>query len=437
MIQKLKSENLINSEKLKPVIGFAGLTHLGLNTAVASAAHGFMVVGFHDDPELVSQLNKNKPHVLEPGLPELLSEHKEKLTFSSDSKALADCDIVYIAVDVPTDDNGSSNLTSINLMLQKASAVMNKNSLLIILCQVSPGYTRQVDWPASQLYYQVETLIFGRAVERAMYPERFIIGCSDPQLPLPLHLNHYLKTFNCPILPMRYESAELAKISINMCLVASVSTANTLAEICEHIGADWSEIIPALRLDKRIGQFAYLTPGLGISGGNLERDLNTVLRYSEKHKTDGGVVASWVKNSRYRKNWAWDTFKKLGLDKKIEKRVAVLGITYKENTHSVKNSPSLVFLSHFSNCEICGFDPAASHESTDSNVIRTGSAIEAIKGADVLVILTPWSEFRMITPEILEENMNGRVVIDPYGMLNGISLKSKGFIYATLGRPIL
>src|SRR5207245_1505995 len=81
-----------------------------------------------------------------------------------------------------------------------------------------------------------------------------------------------------PILPMRYESAELAKISINMFLVASISTTNTLAELCERIGADWSEIVPALKLDKRIGQHAYLAPGLGIAGGNLERDLTTVCR---------------------------------------------------------------------------------------------------------------------------------------------------------------
>ena len=81
---------------------------------------------------------------------------------------------------------------------------------------------------------------------------------------------------------MRYESAELAKISINMCLVASVTTANTLAELCEKIGADWSEIVPALKLDKRIGQYAYLAPGLGIAGGNLERDLATVCSFADE-----------------------------------------------------------------------------------------------------------------------------------------------------------
>ena len=110
------------------------------------------------------------------------------------------------------------------------------------------------------VYYQVETLIFGRAVERATQPERFIVGCLAPDKPLDPRFAALLGAFDCPILPMRYESAELAKISINMCLVASDTVANTLAELCERIGADWSEIVPALKLDRRIGRTAISSP---------------------------------------------------------------------------------------------------------------------------------------------------------------------------------
>jgi len=117
------------------------------------------------------------------------------------------------------------------------------------------------------LFYQVETLIFGQAVERALAPERVIVGCRDPKAALPEPYSTYLKAFDCPILPMRYESAELSKISINVCLVASIGATNMMAELCEGIGADWSEIVPALRLDRRIGRHAYLAPGLGIAGG--------------------------------------------------------------------------------------------------------------------------------------------------------------------------
>ena len=424
-----------NSNKNKPVIGFAGLTHLGLNSAVASAARGFKVIGYHGDNKLVSQLSEGNPHVLEPGLSELLAKHQEEISFSADPNILNQCDIVYIAVDVPTDDQGASDLSPIHHMLEIATSAMRSEGLLVILCQVPPGFSRQVEWPPEQLYYQVETLIFGRAIERAMYPERFILGCTNPGEAINDKFLNYLSAFDCPLLPMRYESAELAKISINMCLVASVSTANTLAEICENIGADWSEIIPALKLDKRIGQYSYLNPGLGISGGNLERDLATVLRYSEKHNTDGGVVASWVNNSRHRKEWAWNTFKSLDFDKKLNIKICVLGLTYKENTHSLKNSPSLVFIEHLTNHQVTAFDPAAAPDSTPTNVNRAETVIEAIKDADVLAIMTPWPEFKSITSEILCKHMRGKIVFDPYRMLDFDQVKSAGLEYFTLGMP--
>ena len=143
---------------------------------------------------------------------------------------------------------------------------------------------------------------------------------------------------------MRFESAELTKIAINCCLVSSISVANTLAELCEGIGAVWSEIAPALKLDRRIGPHAYLSPGLGIAGGNLERDLATVIRMSEDVGSDAGVVRAWIANSRHRRDWAARTIKRVLLDKTPEATVAVWGLAYKENTDSVKNSPSLATL---------------------------------------------------------------------------------------------
>ena len=96
----------------------------------------------------------------------------------------------------------------------------------------------------------------------------------------------------------------------------------------------------------------------------------------------------------------------------------------------------MVFLAHFTGREVVAFDPAAASEATGPNVKRTITAIEAITGADVLAIMTPWPEFRQITPEVLQQNMRGRIVIDPYRLLDGMALKAKGFIYASLGAPI-
>jgi len=420
----------------QPVIGYAGLTHLGLNSAVASASKGFSVIGFHDDYSFVEQLSAGKPHIAEPDLEELLVRNLSQLVFSADATILSTCDIVYISVDVPTDNHGGSDLSSIYDIITTVTEVLRKDALLVILCQVPPGFTRRLNWPASQLYYQVETLIFGRAIERACFPERFILGCAIPTASIDGRLMEYLSSFGCPIFPMLYESAELAKISINMFLIASISASNTLAEICESIGAEWNEIVPALRLDKRIGNYAYLSPGLGISGGNLERDMTTVINLSEKYDTDSSVVSSWFNNSKHRKNWPWKKLNELVLSKIRNPVIGLLGLSYKENTHSLKNSPAIVLLERLGGLTVNSYDPAANQaDIIKSNSVRKETANEVIAGADVLLILTPWPEFRSIKISTIKEIMRGRVIIDPYQILDGDKLVNNGFTYVSLGKP--
>ncbi len=419
----------------RPVIGFAGLTHLGLNSAVAAAAKGFEVVGFHQDVLLVGSLNQGNMPVEEPGLADLFMEHKNRITFTAEPLPLHNCDIIYIAADVPTNDRGESDLAPIGDLIETVMAAMNDKALMVVLCQVPPGYTRGLPFDMGRLYYQVETLIFGRAVERALNPERFIIGCVNPERSLPSPLNIYLQSFGCPILPMRYESAELAKISINMCLVASVSVANVMAEICEHVGADWSEVVPALRLDQRIGQYSYISPGLGISGGNLERDLATVLNLSAAHGTDAGVVSAWLANSRYRKDWPFRTLEHAILREHPGAAVTVLGLAYKENTHSTKNSPALVLIDKLSACKVTVYDPIVPASAAGHQVIGAASALDAVMGADALVIMTPWPEFRSLNPVEIKNRMNGCMVIDPYRILNAREVEASGLNYATLGMP--
>lgn len=266
----------------KPAVGFVGMTHLGLVSATGTCSKGFKTICFDLDKELIKELQSGKLPVLEPDLDDTLVANGEQQSFTANISDLKECDIVYIAPDVPTDNHGQSDLTNIEKLINQVIPNLNEQAILVVLCQVPPGFTRLLSMPDDRLYYQVETLIFGRALERATKPERFIIGAANPEVPMPDNYRLLLEAFDCPLLHMRYESAELAKISINMCLVASITVANTLAELCESIGADWHEIVPALKLDKRIGQYSYLSPGLGIAGGNLERDLTTVISFSEK-----------------------------------------------------------------------------------------------------------------------------------------------------------
>ena len=418
----------------KDAIGFAGMTHLGLNSAVAAADRSFEVVCYDADATLVAALGRGELPVVEPDLPELLRKNAGRIKFTADPRALAACGLVYVAPDVPTDDKGRSDLSGIDALVAQVDAALPAGAVMVILSQVPPGYTRERAKPGRLLHYQVETLIFGRAMERARFPERFIVGCAAPAEPLPAALAGFLGSFGCPVLPMRYESAELAKISINFCLVAQVSVANTLAELCENIGADWSEIAPALKLDQRIGPHAYLAPGLGIAGGNLERDLATVCGISDRHGTDAGVVRAWMANSRHRRDWALRTLHREVLSRVDDPVIAVLGLAYKQDTHSIKNSPALALLESLQPFRVQVFDPVVP-SSAVSNFRALGAKTElgACQGADALAVMTPWPQFRKLDPAALAKCMKGKVVIDPYAVLNASACRLAGLKYLTLG----
>lgn len=429
------------------MIGFAGLSHLGINYSLATAAKGFEVLAFHPSPELVADLTKEKFPIEEPGLAELLATNKHRIRFTANAVDLSVCELVFVTLDVTTDDANRSDLEPLMKLLGQIAPQLRKGGTLVLLSQVNPGFTRKLceDFVRHSftvgVFYQVETLIFGRAVERALHPERYMVGAADPAKPLPALFKQWHESFGCPVLVMRYESAELAKIAINFFLVSSVSTTNTLAEICERIGADWSEIAPALRLDARIGPKAYLAPGLGIAGGNLERDLVTVKRLASGSPADTGIVDAWQRNSAHRKDWTAHMLREAFARRGLQLGgavVAVWGLAYKEHTHSTKNSPSLQFLASIPEARKQAYDPAVKLPADAFPMFtQHGSALECCRRASALVIATPWPEFRQADLKSIRAAMPGHIILDPFGLLDGAQGAALGFDYYRLGAPPL
>ena len=417
-----------------PVVGFVGMSHLGLVSSTAAALRGFPTVAFDPSPDLISRLSLGDLPVLEPGLDEAVARAAEKLSFTSDPEQLATCDIVYISIDVPTDATGTSDLSPIRVAVDLARAHVHSTAAIIVLSQVTPGFTREVDWPSALTYYQVETLVFGQALQRAMEPERLIVGMADAKGTAHPAFWHFLESFGCPIHVMGYESAELAKVAVNAMLVATISAANTMAEICERIGADWTEIVPALRLDRRIGDFSYIHAGLGLTGGNLERDVQTIIRLAQENGTDQSVPRAWVESSVRRRNWVHDALVRIAGEETRELAVGNWGLAYKENTDSTKNSVSVNLIRNLGTASCRWFDPVVNGENLNLPGQKAASALEAASGADVLCVMTPWGEFSAVSAQAIVDAMRGNWVIDPWGRLDPDAMSAVGARHLVLGR---
>ena len=424
------------------MIGFAGLSHLGIVSSAAAAAKGFDVVAYDADAALCSALGEARPPIVEPGLPDLLRDVSSRIEFTSQASALGSCDVIYISVDVPTDQANQSDVRPVRSLLREAAHIARPGATIVILSQVPPGFSREAlasidlfEQKQLRLHYQVETLVFGLAVERALTPERFMVGCADQRQPLPAPFASFLQSFGCPMLMMRYESAELAKIAINHFLAASVAMTNTLAEVCEAVGADWSDIAPALRLDRRIGPAAYLTPGLGLAGGNIERDLATIQSLAARYGTDASVVEAIFRNSRHRRDWAIRTVRgALNGRAPADSCVAVWGLAYKRDTASTKNSPALGLVDALAPMPVRAYDPQARVNGSVAHLSVAAAPLEACLGADVLAVMTPWTEFASIEVGEIKRLMRGRVIVDPFAVLDEAACVSAGFSYHRLGR---
>ena len=421
-------------------IGFAGLTHLGIHYSLASAERRFETLAFHPDQSLVERLEQGLFPVSEPGLDELWQKSKQSIRYISQAQELNSCEVVFVAIDVITDDENRADLGPLNQLLDTVVEAISPETTLVIMSQVQPGFMRGLSsrWPKFKgaIFYQVETLAFGTAVERATKPERYIIGAAERFRSidkLPVHYRTWLESFRCPILLMRYESAELAKIAINQYLIASVTVTNTLAAICETQAANWQEIVPALKLDRRIGPHAYLQPGLGIAGGNLERDLVAVRQMAVKGGSDESFPMAALKNSQFSADWALRELAKRGLNES-GKTIAVLGLAYKIDTHSVKNSPALRLLKTLEAPQKKGWDPQVklNPEWELKNYTYSSSAIETFVDVDAVVVMTPWKEFASLGEKEFI-SMRGKCVIDPMGIWEDFNLSLKGFDYARIG----
>jgi|TARA_B110000046_G_C12969559_1_gene388352 UDPglucose 6-dehydrogenase len=412
-------------------IGFVGMTHLGLCQLAACAEKKFDVLGIDSSLEKIKNLNNLDILYDEPFLKKTIKKNLKRIKFSSNFNEIKKLDLVFISLDLKTNKQGYADTKILLQLINKTKKYLNLDASLIILSQVRPKFTRAINFDKKRLYYQVETLVFGQAISRALNPERIIIGTGSEKFNS--KYKNFLKKFNCPLIKMNYESAELSKLSINIFLASSVTVTNLLARIARNIGADWDQIIPALKLDKRIGQYAYLKSGLGLSGGNIERDLFSIKSIIENDDKNGrNLINSIVDNSKYMKKWA----EKI-LEKKLKKNqiIGILGLAYKDKTNSIKNSPSIELIKKIKKNKILAYDPSVNIKKINQNYNQVNNFKEVMKNSDILILMTNWENVKQIQKYTQNINLRRKIILDPHGLLK-LSIKKNFKEYFTLGTKI-
>jgi len=425
-------------------IAVHGLWHLGCVTAACLAEAGHDVRGLDPDADRVRDLQQGRPPIEEPGLTDLLAAGVAAgcLSFTTDSAdALRDVDVVWVTFDTPVDEFDVADVGAVRSALEAIAHDIPRGAWVLISSQVPVGFTAELEsaWEHRGLRYAVspENLRLGKAIQVFTEPERIIVG-TRPGVDRSV-LQDLLTPF-CPRIEwMSVESAEMTKHAINAFLATSVTFINELARLCEAVGADAKEVERGLKSEGRIGHKAYLSPGVAFAGGTLARDLRYLLSYGRAFQVGTPFFEGVLAGNELHKDWVRQ---KVGdLVKSIAKPVvAVLGLTYKPGTNTLRRSSSVELCRWLADrgIRVQAHDPAIDELPADlaQQVTLKGTPLAALQQADVAVVATEWPAFRALKRSDVLAAMRQAVIVDPTRFL-GAAFGDEGepsLAYHTIGR---
>jgi len=416
-----------------------GLWHLGCVTA-ACAAKFESVVGLDFDPGVVAQLRKGKPPLFEPGLAELINEEVQSgsLAFSDDSAiACRDADLLWVCYDTPVDDNDVADLTPVIEGIERCVPHLQAGSLILISSQIPAGTCRALEtrFTNHRFAYSPENLRLGKALSIFMNADRIILGVrreSNAKELEPLLMN-----FTQNLIVVRTESAEMIKHAINSFLANSIAFMNEISRICEQVGADAKEVERGLKSEPRIGPGAYLSPGGPFAGGTLARDVIALTKIAQE-KGERIVLVPAIKLSNdQHKLWAIQKLQE-ELGELGGKSVAILGLTYKPGTDTLRRSLAI---------ELCrelvkkganprAYDPIVQKLPDElAGITLSRNLEEVVIGADAAVVCTAWPQIRETDWDKVLAKIKEIVVIDANGFLAKNVGNRERVTYRQVGKP--
>lgn len=424
----------------KPAIGVIGVGWVGLVTAACFAELGHRVVAVDIDERKIETLRAGATlPIHEPGLPELVERNRERLRFTTEIGELLDaCRLLFCCVDTPPTYSGDADLSRVEAVV--AQIRDGGEQALVMKSTVPAGTGIAIRRRKPELAYVScpEFLKEGTAVEDFLHPDRVVIG-TDPgsdwaadavaELYAPLGGE-----------PVRTDvaSAEMIKLASNAFLATKISFINEIANVCEEVGADVTEVARGMGLDDRIGP-KFLKAGIGWGGSCFGKDTIALKKLAGNTGYHFQLLSAVIDVNELQKRRVVGKLKQ-HLGSLTGRRIALLGMAFKPNTDDMRDAASLVLASRLrgEGADVRAYDPIAERRARKllPEVDISDSALAAIDGADAVILVTEWPEFAELDWEEAARRMANPLLVDGRNFLDPARLRAAGFTYEGIGRPV-
>ncbi|MDR1960828.1 MAG: UDP-glucose/GDP-mannose dehydrogenase family protein [Gracilibacteraceae bacterium] len=435
-------------------IAIIGMGYVGLVTAACFAEMGNDVRCVDTDEKRMENLRRGVMPVFEPGLEALVSANRDRLTFAQNlPEALQSCEACFIAVGTPMNGAGGADVSHVLEAAREIGRHMTQPLCIVDKSTVPVGTAKRVrqavqaelDARSSNLSFMVaanpEFLKEGSAVSDCLKPDRVIIGTGSPEAAALLKELYAPFVMNSEyFLLMDAESAEMTKYAANAMLAARISFMNEIANICERVGADVNKVRVGIGSDRRIG-FQFIYPGCGYGGSCFPKDVRALVSFAQ----DAGYEARLLQavdevNARQKHVIAEKVTARFGPDL-AGRKFAVWGLSFKPDTDDMREAASLTVIGDLTaaGAHVEAYDPKAMGAARESGlkgndrVSYAGSKYEAVRGADALVLVTEWKEFRSPDFYEMKEHMKHPVIFDGRNQYDAAQMEKHGFEYYQIG----
>jgi UDPglucose 6-dehydrogenase len=442
---------VLAARKLK--ITVIGTGYLGVTHAACMAELGFEVLGLDVDEAKVAQLSEGTVPFYEPELEPLLRKHLDSQTLrftTSYEEAGAFGDVHFLCVGTPQRRGElAADLTYVDAVIDSLGPKISKDCLVVGKSTVPVGTAQRLEkrlaelapsGVKAELAWNPEFLREGYAVDDTLRPDRLVVGVKSAEAEKTLRAVYKdAIAAGTPFLVADFPTAELVKVSANAFLATKISFINAMAEVCEHAGADVTVLADALGHDDRIGR-KFLNAGIGFGGGCLPKDIRAFMARAGELGADQALtflreVDAINMRARLR---AVDVARECSGGSFIGKRIAVLGAAFKPNSDDIRDSPALNIAGQIQlqGGHVTVYDPKAIENARKlyPTLGYAGSVLETCAGADIVLHLTEWAEFREMDPAILDDVVNNRCIVDGRNALDADRWRAAGWSYHGLGR---